>query len=76
MAAFERGAGCCIHTHSQWAVLVTLLVERDTRGIRISLVLGDTVHPGTHRYSSTSNAVAAIKEMAASPTIHDMRKSA
>ncbi|KAF5849735.1 hypothetical protein GGP41_005198 [Bipolaris sorokiniana] len=24
-----RGAGCCIHTHSQWAVLVTLLVERD-----------------------------------------------
>jgi len=29
MAAFERGAGCCIHTHSQWAVLVTLLVERE-----------------------------------------------
>ncbi|KAF1912492.1 Methylthioribulose-1-phosphate dehydratase [Ampelomyces quisqualis] len=29
MAAFERGAGCCIHTHSQWAVLVTLLVDRD-----------------------------------------------
>jgi methylthioribulose-1-phosphate dehydratase len=29
LAAFERGAGCCIHTHSQWAVLVTLLVERD-----------------------------------------------
>lgn len=28
LAAFERGAGCCIHTHSQWAVLVTLLVER------------------------------------------------
>lgn len=28
-AAFKRGAGCCIHTHSQWAVLVTLLVERD-----------------------------------------------
>lgn len=54
----------------------TLLVERDTRGIRVSLVLGDQVHPGTHRYSSTSNAVAAIKEMAASPTIHDMRKSA
>jgi methylthioribulose-1-phosphate dehydratase len=27
MAAFERGAGCCIHTHSQWAVLVTLLLE-------------------------------------------------
>lgn len=29
MAAFDRGAGCCIHTHSQWAVLVTLIVERD-----------------------------------------------
>ncbi|KUL85183.1 hypothetical protein ZTR_06222 [Talaromyces verruculosus] len=29
LTAFERGAGCCIHTHSQWAVLVTLLVERD-----------------------------------------------
>ena len=29
LAAFERGAQCCIHTHSQWAVLVTLLVERE-----------------------------------------------
>jgi methylthioribulose-1-phosphate dehydratase len=29
LAAFDRGAGCCIHTHSQWAVLITLLVERD-----------------------------------------------
>ncbi|KAI9838591.1 MAG: Methylthioribulose-1-phosphate dehydratase [Sarea resinae] len=29
LAAFDRGAGCCIHSHSQWAVLVTLLVERD-----------------------------------------------
>lgn len=28
LAAFERGANCCIHTHSQWAVLVTLLVEK------------------------------------------------
>lgn len=28
MAAFtKRGAGCCIHTHSQWAVLVTLICE-------------------------------------------------
>lgn len=31
LEAFVRGAGCCIHTHSQWAVLVTLLVERDGR---------------------------------------------
>lgn len=29
LAAFDRGAGCCIHTHSQWAVLVTLLVENE-----------------------------------------------
>lgn len=29
MAAYtERNAGCCIHTHSQWAVLVTLLCEQ------------------------------------------------
>jgi methylthioribulose-1-phosphate dehydratase len=28
LAAFtRRGAGCCIHTHSHWAVLVTLLLE-------------------------------------------------
>lgn len=29
LAAFDRGAGCSIHTHSQYAVLVTLLVEKD-----------------------------------------------
>ncbi len=33
LAAFDQGAGCCIHTHSQWAVLVTLLVERDFKGV-------------------------------------------
>lgn len=54
----------------------SLLVERDTHGIRLSLVLGDQVHPGTHRYASTSHAVSAIKGMAASPTIQDMQKSA
>lgn len=33
LAAFRlRGAGCAIHTHSQWAVLVTLLLERDAQG--------------------------------------------
>ena len=32
LAAFNRGFGCCIHTHSQWAVLVTLLVEIDNKG--------------------------------------------
>ncbi|KAG5979852.1 Methylthioribulose-1-phosphate dehydratase [Claviceps digitariae] len=30
LAAFtRRNAGCCIHTHSQWAVLVTLLLEQE-----------------------------------------------
>lgn len=29
IAAFtKRNAGCCIHTHSQWAVLITLLLEQ------------------------------------------------
>lgn len=28
LAAFDRGALCSIHTHSQWAVLATLLVEQ------------------------------------------------
>lgn len=33
LAAFtRRGAGCCIHTHSQWAVLVTLLLETQKDG--------------------------------------------
>ncbi|KAG6010657.1 Methylthioribulose-1-phosphate dehydratase [Claviceps maximensis] len=33
LAAFtRRNAGCCIHTHSQWAVLVTLLLEQEPRG--------------------------------------------
>lgn len=32
LASFRlRGAGCCIHTHSQWAVLITLLLEADLR---------------------------------------------
>lgn len=28
LTAFDKGAMCCIHTHSQWAVLVTLLAEK------------------------------------------------
>jgi ribulose-5-phosphate 4-epimerase/fuculose-1-phosphate aldolase len=33
LAAFtKRRAGCCIHTHSHWAVLVTLLLERQGPG--------------------------------------------
>ncbi|QIW96334.1 hypothetical protein AMS68_001852 [Peltaster fructicola] len=27
-----RGAGCCIHTHSQWAVLVTLICDAGLQG--------------------------------------------
>jgi methylthioribulose-1-phosphate dehydratase len=34
LAAFEQGAGCCIHTHSQWAVLVTLLLEKASPATR------------------------------------------
>ena len=33
MTAFRiRGAKCCIHTHSHWAVMATLLVEKDNDG--------------------------------------------
>lgn len=28
LTAFDYGATCCIHTHSQWCVLITLLVEK------------------------------------------------
>lgn len=32
LAAFtRRRAGCCIHTHSHWAVLVTMLLEANAR---------------------------------------------
>jgi len=27
----KRNAGCCIHTHSQWAVLMSLLLESDSK---------------------------------------------
>ncbi|KAL8919182.1 MAG: hypothetical protein Q9208_006942 [Pyrenodesmia sp. 3 TL-2023] len=39
LAAFDRGAGCSIHTHSQWAVLVTLLVEQEA--LRKGIPLAD-----------------------------------
>lgn len=29
-----RGAGCCIHTHSQWAVLITLICEAGLQGAK------------------------------------------
>ena len=37
LAAFDKGAGCCIHTHSQWAVLVTLLVEDTAHATGVSV---------------------------------------
>ena len=34
LAAFtQRDAGCCIHTHSQWAVLVTLICETNLQDL-------------------------------------------
>ena len=54
----------------------TLVVERDSTGITVSLMLADQIHTSQHRYTTTSDTVADIKQMAASPTIHDMRKSA
>ncbi|KAF3938399.1 hypothetical protein ABW19_dt0200410 [Dactylella cylindrospora] len=30
LAAYDKGAGACIHTHSQWAVLVTLINKGKT----------------------------------------------
>jgi methylthioribulose-1-phosphate dehydratase len=34
LAAFtKRGASCCIHTHSHWAVLVTLILETQGPGL-------------------------------------------
>ncbi|KAG9240742.1 class II aldolase/adducin N-terminal [Calycina marina] len=36
IAAFtKRNAGCCIHTHSQWAVLITLLLERQRANTKV-----------------------------------------
>ena len=40
LAAFSKGAGCCIHIHSQWAVLVTLLVEQ--RAIQTGMNIQDS----------------------------------
>ena len=54
----------------------TLVVDRDRHGIHVSLMLGDQVHVSEHRYTTTSDAVTAIKAMAASPTLEPRRHSA
>ncbi|KAK5172213.1 Methylthioribulose-1-phosphate dehydratase [Saxophila tyrrhenica] len=60
MAAFTtRSAGCCIHTHSQWAVLVTLICEstnsKDVFSIsQIEQIKG--ISRGGHGSTSTSNS--------------------
>lgn len=53
MAAFtKREAGCCIHTHSQWAVLVTLLLEQNP---------GDEAGPGHSKTMFEINTIEQIK---------------
>lgn len=54
----------------------TLVVDHDQNGIHVSLMLGDQIHASEHRYQTTSDAVAAIKAMAASPTLEPRRHSA
>ncbi|KLU87773.1 methylthioribulose-1-phosphate dehydratase [Magnaporthiopsis poae ATCC 64411] len=52
LAAFtKRRAGCCIHTHSQWAVLVTLILEATTNGANN----GTTNGAASHREFSINN---------------------
>ena len=50
-----------------------LVVDRDQHGIHVSLMLGDQVHASEHRYRTTSDTVAAIKAIAASPTLESKR---
>ena len=54
----------------------TLVVDHDRHGIHVSLMLGDQVHTSEHRYPTTSDAVTAIKAIAASPTLESRRHSA
>ena len=54
----------------------TLVVDRDQKGIHVSLMLGDQVYPSEHRYGTISDTVAAIRAMAVSPTLEHRRHSA
>ena len=75
----ERHESCDGHLSllvSHTACEATILVDRDHAGIHVSLVLADTIHTSEHRHPTTGEAVFAIKTLAASPTLHDMRKSA
>jgi methylthioribulose-1-phosphate dehydratase len=48
LAAFtKRNASCCIHTHSQWAVLVTLLLEQQATN--------NTTGSGSHKLFEINN---------------------
>ena len=50
-----------------------IIVDRDSTGISVSLMNGDQIHTGQHRYRTISDTVAAIKAMAASPTLEPQR---
>ncbi|MGI4798093.1 MAG: hypothetical protein ACRYG8_29405 [Janthinobacterium lividum] len=54
----------------------TLVVDRDQHGIHVSLMLGDQVHTSKHRYQTTGDTTAAIKAIAASPTLETQRHTA
>ncbi|MGI4797281.1 MAG: hypothetical protein ACRYG8_25160, partial [Janthinobacterium lividum] len=54
----------------------TIIVDRDQHGIHVTLMLGDTFHTSEHRYKTASDAVVAIKAIAASPTLERQRHTA
>ncbi|KAK4550253.1 Methylthioribulose-1-phosphate dehydratase [Oleoguttula mirabilis] len=54
LAAYtHRNAGCCIHTHSQWAVLITLICEAGLQP--------DPAHPDTPTAVFSINEIEQIK---------------
>ena len=51
----------------------TIIVDRDSSGIHVSLLLSDQVHTSQHRFATLSDTVSAIKAMAASPILEPQR---
>ena len=58
---------------SHTACDATIIVDRDQDGIHVSLLLADQFLTSQHRYATTSHAVAAIKAIAAAPTVEPQR---
>ena len=54
----------------------SIIVDRDQDGINVSLMLGDKIHASEHHRRTISDTVAAIKTVAASPTLELRRHSA